>query len=191
MVLKVTCPTVRLPSETANKKRPRGDMGWNESASSYSSSSSDGRRKNVDSGRDEINALFSSVKDYSSTSYTGLKKKEHKEDILTKLGAPSVPQQKMPFRQRIGLNEAKKKRDEKIELKAKDSGVVLAAPSKKNRNDSSRRDSSTNVSRPKVGRASSTSRSKSESDGFGINTKAGVMHLSSKRLPDKLTRPKR
>jgi hypothetical protein len=189
MVLKVVCPTVRLPSEATNRKRPRGDMGWSEDASTYSSSSSNGKRRNADSGgRDEINALFSSVKDFSSSSFAGMKKKQHKEEKLTKLGAPDVKQQKMPFKMRLGLNAASKKRDVKNQQTAKDSGVVLAAAvNKKNRNDSKRRESSTNI-KSSSSRASSKSRGRSESSSFGINTKSGVMHLSQKRLPDKLTR---
>jgi Domain of unknown function (DUF4602) len=189
MVLKITCPTVRLPTEASNKKRPRGDMGWNDDALSYSSSSSKSNRQSdgVYQKREEISSIFSSVKDFSSSSFLGLKKKQHKEDKLTKLGAQGVKQQKMPFKQRIGLDCARKKRDIKNEQKAKEEGVVLAKVSKKNRNDRSRRESSTN-DHSSPGRASSASRARSESSSFGINTKSGVMHLSKKRLPGKLMR---
>ena len=193
MVAKFVCPAVRLPSGTTDKKRPRGDMGWSEDASSYnnsssSSSSSKRRSRGDDTGkREEISSIFTSVKDFSSSSFIGLKKKQHKEDKLTKLGAPEVKQQKMPFKMRLGLDAASKKRSIKNQLKAKESGVVLAAASKKNRNDRSRRESSTNE-RSSSGRASSKARGRDESSSFGINTKGGVMHLSKKRLPDKLTR---
>ena len=195
MVTKFVCPAVRLPSGTSDKKRPRGDMGWNEDASFYhsassSSSSSSGSKRPYSAGsekRDEISSIFTSVKDFSSSSFVGLKKKQHKEDKLTQLGAPGVKQQKMPFKMRLGLNAASKKREVKNQLKARDSGVVLAAVSKKNRNDRGRRDSGTN-DRASSGRASSKSRSRDESSSFGINTKSGVMHLSKKRLPEKLTR---
>ena len=190
MVIKVVCPKVRLPSGTQDKKRPRGDMGWNEDASSYSndgSSSSKRRYSDGDQKREEISSIFSSVKEFSSTSFLGIKKKQHKEDKLTALGAPAVKQQKMPFKLRIGLDTASKKREIKNALKARDSGVVLAAKSTKNRNDRGRRDSSTNE-RSKPGRASGKSRDRDESSSFGINTKSGVMHLSKKRLPDKLMR---
>ena len=197
MVAKFVCPAVRLPSGTTDKKRPRGDMGWTEDASSYdsassSSSSSNGKRRlsNNSEKREEISSIFTSVKDFSSASFLGLKKKQHKEDKLTKLGAPEVKQQKMPFKMRLGLDAASKKRTLKNQLKAKESGVVLAAVSKKNRNDRGRRESSTN-DRSSYGRASSKSRGRDESSSFGINTKSGVMHLSKKRLPDKLTRSSR
>ena len=191
MVAKFVCPAVRLPSGTSDKKRPRGDMGWNEDASFYqSASSSSGSKRSYSAGsekRDEISSIFTSVKDFSSSSFVGLKKKQHKEDKLTQLGAPGVKQQKMPCKMRLGLNAASKKREVKNQLKARDSGVVLAAVSKKNRNDRGRRDSGTN-DRASSGRASSKSRSRDESSSFGINTKSGVMHLSKKRLPEKLTR---
>lgn len=190
MVIKVVCPGVRLPSGTVDKKRPRGDMGWNDDASSYNSASSSSSKRRFSDGdqkREEISSIFSSVKEFSSTSFLGMKKKQHKEDKLTKLGAPEVKQQKMPFKMRLGLNAASKKREIKNELKAKDSGVVLAAKSTKNRNDRGRRDSGTN-DKSSSGRASSKSRSRNESDSFGVNTKGGVMHLSKKRLPDKLMR---
>ena len=194
MVLKVVCPTVRLPSETSNRKRPRGDLGWTDDATSFSSSTSEGSKRRfsgISEKREEINDIFSSVKDFSSTTFVGLKRRHHREDVLTKLGAPAVKQQKMPFKQRVGLAAAKKKRDVKNEEKAKESGVVLAAVvSKKSRNDKGRREGSTN-SRSIPGRASSISKSHVESSAFGITTKSGVMHLSKKRLPEKLMRQKR
>lgn len=193
MVLKVVCPTVRLPSETSNRKRPRGDMGWNDEASTFSSSTSDGSKRRfsgISEKREEINDIFTSVKDFSSTTFQGLKRRHYREDVLTKLGAPAVKQQKMPFKQRVGLAAAKKKRDVKNEEKAKESGVVLATVNKKSRNDRGRREGSTN-SRSTPGRASSISKSHTESSAFGITTKSGVMHLSKKRLPEKLMRQKR
>lgn len=140
--------------------------------------------------REEISSIFADIKDYSATSFIGMKRKNHKEDKLTDLGAPPVKQQKMPFKQKIGIACAKKKHDVKNVQTARDQGVVLAAVSKKGRYDKGRRESSTN---PKtiVGRASSAPRGRSESSSFGINTKGGVMHLSKKRLPEKLLRRKK
>ena len=109
MVKVVVCPTVHVPdavrggaAHKQGQKRARGDMGWSEEASSYraggnnSSSSSgggSGNKRGRFNDRDrgdghELKALFSSVKDLSATALAGLKKKEHKEDKLTKLGAP-------------------------------------------------------------------------------------------------------
>ena len=166
MVKVVICPTVHVPDAARGKqahKRTRGDMGWNEEASSYrvsgnnsssrsgsssssSSSGADNKRRRFneqDSDSHELNALFSSVKDLSATALAGQKKKAHKEDKLTKLGALpgasallnprfslsvcphlnvlfppspvrlSVPQQRMPFKMKMGIMAGRARRDEK------------------------------------------------------------------------------
>lgn len=202
MVLKVSCPTVHVPDAArhhgpSTKKRSRGDMGWHEDATSYQAgaggggsssssssssqrgrfigSSSSGQQKDVD-----LKALFSTVKDFSATSFTGMKKKHHKEDKLTKLGAPPVKQQKMPFKMKIGILAGRKKRDEITEKNAQESGVVLARVASQ-KVGGGRRNSSSSFQKKKPRRSG-------DSSSIDINTKGGVLHLSSKRLPSRLTK---
>jgi hypothetical protein len=203
MVLKVSCPTVHVPDAArhhgpSTKKRSRGDMGWNEDATSYqvgggggsssssssssqrgrfSGSSSSGQEKDVD-----LKALFSTVKDFSATAFTGMKKKQHKEDKLTKLGAAPVKQQQMPFKMKMGILAGRKKRDETTEKSAQESGVVLARVASQKVGGGQRNRTSSSSFQKKKPRRSGDSAS------IDINTKGGVLHLSKKRLPGRLTK---
>ena len=208
MVIKVICPEVFVPEaarhlnkHATSKKRNRGDMGWNEEASSYSQHSSIGSSSSYGIGnkhgrmgsssgngkdRDDLKALFSTVKDFSSTSFVGMKKKKHNEDKLTKLGAPSVKQQTMPFKMKMGIMAGRKKRTEKEGKEAQESGVILAKVAQQkvgggDRNHGRGGGKSSGGNHKK-------SRRSGDSPSFGLNTKNGVLHLSKKRLPERLTR---
>jgi hypothetical protein len=92
------------------------------------SSSWNGRsdsNKKAKSTREEINEIMETVKEFNSKSLEGIKKKAHKEDRLTKLGAPPPKQQKMPFSMRLGLKNAKKKRDVREAEAAKEAQIQL------------------------------------------------------------------
>jgi Domain of unknown function (DUF4602) len=178
MVIRVKCPVVDVPSNlhASRNKRPRGDMGWDQDGlpNSYGASSSSKSRKvdeDENSSREELKKIFASIKDLSATSFTGMKKKQHKEDKLTALGAPRVKEQTMPFKMKMGILAGRKKRAEREEKEAKDAGIILAkATTFGKRND----------------RNKFTKRSDSGAS-FDVNTKGGVLHLSKSRLPTKLT----
>ena len=210
MVIKVVCPEVFVPEAARNlnklatsKKRSRGDMGWNEEASAYSQHSSSGSSSSYGTGhkqgrmgssssgngreRDDLKALFSTVKDFSSTAFVGMKKKKHNEDKLTKLGAPSVKQQTMPFKMKMGIMAGRKKRTEKEGKQAQESGVILAKVAQQKVGGGSRNHGSGGSGKGSGSHKKSHRRS-GDSPSFGLNTKNGVLHLSKKRLPERLTR---
>jgi hypothetical protein len=83
----------------------------------------DGKRQK--STREEINELLETVKEFNAKSLEGAKKAAHKDDKLTRLGALPPKQQKMPYAMRIGLNAAKKKREQKNAQLARESQVQL------------------------------------------------------------------
>lgn len=132
------CPEVRLPSkiEAGNRTQAysnpkKRSLNGESSFSSSSSSSSSRNDKYVELERAahekaDVRDLYSSIKELSATTYSGLKKKKHKEDILTKLGAPPVKEQTMPFKMKMGILAGRKKRMEKAEQESKLSGVVTA-----------------------------------------------------------------
>lgn len=103
----------------------------------------------------DFESMFSSVKELGSSQLIGLARKKHKEDKLTKLGAPPAKQPTMPFAQKMGILAGRKKRENRVIESAKQSGVVLANKSK-----------------------SSASRERVKKDrGFDVHTKRGVLHL--------------
>ena len=81
--------------------------------------------KKPKTAREEINEILETVKEFNAKSLEGAKKAAHKDDKLTKLGAFPAKQQKMPYNMRLGLNAAKKKREQKNALLAKESQVQL------------------------------------------------------------------
>lgn len=81
--------------------------------------------KRPKTAREEINEILETVKEFNAKSLEGAKKAAHKDDKLTKLGAFPPKQQKMPYNMRIGLKVAKKKREQKTALLAKESQVQL------------------------------------------------------------------
>lgn len=81
--------------------------------------------KRPKTAREEINEILETVKEFNAKSLEGAKKAAHKDDKLTKLGAFPPKQQKMPYNMRLGLNAAKKKREQKAVLLAKESQVQL------------------------------------------------------------------
>ncbi len=99
----------------------------------------DGKRKGRggpnNEARAEFNQIFEEVKELGRSSLTGIKGKKHKEDILTKLGAPPVKAQKMPFKMKIGLMMASEKRNRKEIEQSKESGVVLSKNKLNHKND--------------------------------------------------------
>ena len=101
---------------------------------------------------------------------------KHKEDKLTKLGAPPPKEQKMPFKMKMGILEGRKKREIKSQERAKESGVVHG---KKAFSSSGGSSSTTKKLRGK----------REDFEGYGgfdVKTKGGVFHLSKKRLPGRL-----
>ncbi len=90
-----------------------------------------------------------------------MKKKKFKEDKLTKLGAPDVKQQKMPFSMKMGIEKGKKRRQAAVIREAKDAGIVLASAKREE---------------------SSAQRSFKKDDGidFGAKVRGGVMHVKDK-----------
>jgi hypothetical protein len=113
---------------------------------------------------------MSSVKDFASTTFQGLSKKQHKEEKLTKLGAPRVKEQTMPFRMKMGILAARAKREARLDEAARQAGIVTAGRS--------------------GGGAGKKDKKRSEdSNGGGIDVpvKSGVFRLSRDKLPKNLT----
>jgi hypothetical protein len=52
---------------------------------------------------EERHKIMKSIKELAATTLTGINKKEYKEDKLTKLGAPPVAKQKIPYKMKMGL----------------------------------------------------------------------------------------
>jgi len=74
---------------------------------------------------EERHKIMKSIKELAATTLTGINKKEYKEDKLTKLGAPPVAKQKIPYKMKMGLEKGKEKRIAKSIERAQSSGIVL------------------------------------------------------------------
>lgn len=113
--------------------------------------------------KNEIKNIYSEIKELSATALIGSAKLRYKEDKLTKLGALPVKQQKMPFKMRLGLNHARKKRLSIALENAKVSGVILASTKKSSK---SKRVDTLDKSNPSINNC----------------TRGGVMRISKKLL---------
>ena len=126
-----SCPVVKLPdrqSVSVNGKVKRHDWDDNRSQSFATS-----KKAKTQSAAAEMKDIFESIKELSSTTLQGSDRKKYKEDKLTKLGAPPVKEQTMPFKMKMGILRGRKKREERALAQAKESGVVLAKTSKKDK----------------------------------------------------------
>ncbi len=123
----VKCPEIRLPDDhksmASASGRKRGRHFDREQLPVGLVSSKD--------VKDEIRGLLGDVKGLAATAFEGLKKKKYKEDKLTKLGAPEVKQQKMPFKMKMGIEAGKVRRQKAIQAQAKEGGIILATQKKK------------------------------------------------------------
>ena len=76
----------------------------------------------------EIRNFMVNVKDFSATTAQGMQKVHQRQDILTKLGVPTPKEQTMPFKMKMGILSGRKRRLEKVEQEAKESGTVASIP---------------------------------------------------------------
>lgn len=139
------------------------------------------------SKRKEMNTILQEVKELNASTFSGMAKKKHKEDVLTKLGVYAPKPQKMPFKMALGIKHGREKRAKKNVTDARESGVVLSLSAKKAANGKSRQERyDRNDSRST---SSSSSHKKRNKDDIGldtIKTKSGIFHLSKDRLPKSL-----
>ena len=126
------CPEVSVPRDIMHRsKEPKYEEKSNKSGNkrppSLGATKSDYR-----SSKEEIRYMMSTIKAFNANSSTGSMKKNYKDDILTKLGAPPPKQPTMPFKMKMGILAGQKKRELMKEKGAKESGVVLAKISSHN-----------------------------------------------------------
>ena len=151
-------PAVRLPHDYAKREgKPVPHRGY------FKSEHSQQKPKLEKTSKSELQQIYSEIKEYSSTAFTGLAKKKHKEDKLTKLGAPPAKEQTMPFKMKMGILAGRKKREQKMIAEAKQAGIVLAENVTKKAKKPTRND--------KKGR------SRSDRDDIGPKTVGGVLRI--------------
>lgn len=136
------------------------------------------------SKRKEMDALLQEVKELNAGTFSGMAKKKHKEDVLTKLGVFEPKQQKMPFKMKLGIKHGREKRAKKNVTDARESGVVLSLSAKKAAGGKSQQQ--------RYGHddpRSNSPQKRRNKDDIGldtIKTKQGIFHLSKDRLPKSL-----
>ena len=123
--------------------------------------------------RKEMQDIMSSIKDLSATTFKGMARLKHKNDKLTELGAYRVKEQTMPLKMALGIRAGREKRKDKAIARAKESGTVLASSVTAQSSKSNRRHTSDDDDGGGGG-------------GLNVSTKRGVLHLSKKRLPERL-----
>jgi hypothetical protein len=176
-VKKYKVPSIQLPSSLKDKKRDRGDMGWDitnkkRKDSSYNNNEYKSLKEENILIMEERHKIMKSIKELASTTLTGINKKEYKEDKLTKLGAPPVPKQKIPFKMKMGLERGKEKRINKSIERAQASGVILPKgylESLKN-----------NKKEKKI------DKTLSDAPNFDAPLKKGIFHLNKNKLDKRL-----
>jgi hypothetical protein len=176
MVETVYCPTVALPEDYLQRKeKKRKYVEDNHITSSGSRSSKGARVRDGGNGRGNarengpeeneddkkiFQKIFKSVKEFGLTNMETSKRKLLDEK-LTKLGAPPLKQQKMPFKMKIGILDGRKRREKAHVQDARVSGQVLASSKIKKDN-------------LKVKKKSSSS----QQPDFDVKTKRGVLQLN-------------
>lgn len=140
------CPTTELPEDYLNSRSKKKRKHIEET---------DQQQQNE---RQIFQRIFKTVKEFGLTNIQTSKKKIL-DDKLTKLGAPPVKQQKMPFKMKMGILEGRKKREKRQIQEARVSGQVLSTKKKKE-----------------------TKVSKKSSNGqpdFDVKTRGGVLRLGN------------
>jgi len=121
------CPEVSLPEDLYSSKRTKTDK---ESKGKVSGTKPETKA----SKREEFRNFMNNLKEFNAKE-SSVKKKFTKDDILTKLGAPPPKQMTMPFKMKMGLEAARKKREIKLEIESKEAGLVstrkIIAPKRK------------------------------------------------------------
>lgn len=162
--------------ERSNKRRADDGLRKNESqriAGDQGGGLSKMQRREETGARTEISEIMDSIREFSSSTLRGQSKLKHKDDKLVKLGAAPKKQQTMPFKMAMGIKTGREKRSSKAIERAKESGRVLAKPSR----GSGGKDDDEGAKRPRRDDASMD---------FNIHAKKGVFHLDKKRLPQAL-----
>ena len=121
------------------------------------------------SGSTEIKEIMHTIREFSSTTLTGLAKHKHKDDKLVKLGALPKKQQTMPLKMALGIKQGREKRLLKAQSRAKESGLVLSSSPQKQQQ------------QQKEARFD-----KGGAPDIDVRSRRGVFHLSKQRIPDKL-----
>lgn len=160
--------------ERSNKRRADEGVGKNDrhGVGGQSGGPSKMQRREETGVRAEISEIMDSIREFSSSTLRGQSKLKHKDDKLVKLGAAPKKQQTMPFKMAMGIKTGREKRSSKVIERAKESGRVLAKPSR----GSVGKDDDEGVKRPRD----------NASMDFNIHAKKGVFHLDKKRLPQAL-----
>lgn len=121
-------PDVSVPRDIMRRsKEPKyEDMSSSSSTMQKRPSLVGDNNSNTRSSKEEIRDMMSKIKVFNANSLTGSMKKNYKDDILTKLGAPPPKQPTMPFKLKMDILAGRKKRKLLKEKEVKESGVVLA-----------------------------------------------------------------
>ena len=177
MVKTFVCPKDTLKPNNDYRRRAENQDGVDDHQPDQrrKSSRADVPQSDRKEREDKVKTLMHEVKEVSSTSYKGLRKKKHHEDVLTKLGVEATKQQTMPMKMALGIRDGRKKRMVKQIERSKESGVILnSSMTYKAMHDAA--ESST----------ASKQRRKRERDdrrgGLDVGTKQGVLRLKKSRL---------
>jgi hypothetical protein len=122
------------------------------------------------SGSTEIKDIMHTIREFSSTTLTGLAKHKHKDDKLVKLGALPKKQQTMPLKMALGIKQGREKRLLKAQSRAKESGLVLSSSPQKQQQQQQK----------------DARFDKGGAPDIDVRSRKGVFHLSKQRIPDKL-----
>ena len=125
--------------------------------------------------QEEVKGLMNEVKNLSSQTLSGLKKKKNKDDVLTRLGVDEPKQQTMPFKMALGIRDGRKKRMIKEVDRSKESGVIL------NKSMTYKAINEINSS-SKGNKKRAREEQKERHGGLDIGTKQGVFRLKKSKL---------
>lgn len=114
------CPEVNIPNDS--KKRIKSFH-----PSDVSKDLENGKPLDKKSMKSEMKKFMDSVRKFNANSSSSSGKKNFKDDLLTRLGAPPKKQQTMPFKMKMGILTAREKRRLRDDLQAKEAGLVTTS----------------------------------------------------------------
>lgn len=83
--------------------------------------------------KEELRSFMSNIKEFNAHSELGKSRRQFEEDRLTQLGALPLKQAKMPFKVRLRIESAQKKRENRKSSELKESDEVIAVSATKKR----------------------------------------------------------
>lgn len=140
MVVKtVVCPEIGLPQKEMRNKKPFVKKSSEKFNPKNNKLLPSGKFRNDITLKEEYSSLMTEIKSFNAESVIGKDRRKADHDKLTQLGARPLKQAKMPFKVKLRIVKADKRRESKKIKELNASDVVLARSHQINKKKSTRK----------------------------------------------------